>query len=452
MGIKELEQRLNQLLMEAKPLALKSKDGGLTDEESARFDELVENINKAGEDLTEARNRSAQGDKVLGTLEELTRGQGSAARSLPTIGGERREANPDRRDFRNPGKRFVRSEAFTRYAASPNGTSSREMLGSTYFATDGDDADVEYRDGQGPTDFRDLVNTGSFGSDYFQPNRLPGIVAGTPWPLRVRDVLTNGRTDSATIEFVRKGATTNNAAEVAEATTVAGATAKPESAVDLEVVSTTVKTIAHWIPVTRQMLQDAAQIQTFIEAELLLGLQKREDAQLVNGDGSGANLRGILNTTGIQVLNDAALATKPMPADFNQLDLIRRAIKMSRVTGEASPNFVFAHPDDVEVWDTLKDGDGNYLLRSGGPEAGGVRSIWGLTIVETLAVTAGKSLVGDGRYGIVLDKMDGQIFVTDSHSDWFVKNLFAILAESRLALAVTLPAAFVDVDLTAANA
>src|SRR5690606_13402307 len=127
------------------------------------------------------------------------------------------------------------------------------------------------------------------------------------------------------------------------------------------------------------------------------------------------------------------------------------AVTMARVTGEANPNFVFAHPDDVEIWDMLKDGDGNYLLRSGGPEAGGTRRIWGLTIVETLAVSAGEALVGDGRYAIVLDKMDGQIFMTDSHSDWFVKNLFAILAESRLALAVTLPAAFVDVDLAAAN-
>lgn len=451
MNIKELEQRLNQLLQEAKPLAIKSRDGDLTDEESKRFDELVEQINTVGEDLTEARNRAAQGEKVLGTLDEYRKATGSAARSLPGAGAETRQQNPERRDFRNPGKRFVRSEAFKRFQASPFGTSGREMLGSTYFADDGEDVEVDYRDGQGPIDFRDLVYTGSFGASYMQPNRLPGIVAGQAFPLRVRDVLTNGRTDSATVQFVRKGATTNNAAEVAEATTVAGATAKPESAVDLEVVETTVKTIAHWIPVTRQMLQDAAQIKTFIDAELLLGLEKREDTQLVAGDGSGANLRGILNTSGIQVLDATYFTTTaPLPANANELDRIRRAVRKIRVTGEANPNFVLAHPDDVEVWDTLKDADGNYLLRSGGPDAGGVRSIWGLTIVESLAVTARRPLVGDGRYGIVLDKMDGEIFMTDSHSDWFVKNLYAILAESRLALAVTLPAAFADVTLPAA--
>lgn len=450
MNIREMQQRLQELKEEIKPLALKSREGNLTDEESARFDELVENFNKVGEDLTAARNRAARGDEVLGKYDDLTKGLGSAARSLPgQPTRESREQNPDRRDFRNPGKRFVRSDAFKRYAASPNGTSARETLGSTYFADDGED--IAYREGQGPTDFRDLVYTGSFGTGYMQPNRLPGIVAGTPFPLRVRDVLTNGRTDSSTVEFVRKLPSTYNAAEVAEPTTVAGATAKPESAVDLEVVATTVKTIAHWIPVTRQMLQDAAQIQTFIEADLLYGLQRREDTQLVNGDGAGANLRGILNTSGIQVLDNTATtgywATNPLPAGANELDRIRRAVTRIRVVGEANPNFVIAHPDDVEVWDTLKGADGNYLLRSGGPEAGGARSIWGLTIVESLAVTKRSVLVGDGRYGIVLDKMDGQIFMTDSHSDWFTKNLIAILAESRLALAVTLPAAFADVDL-----
>ncbi len=444
MNIEELRKRLQQLLDEAKPLAIKSKDGSLTADEDARFDELASNIEECRKDLAAAEARAAKGEEILGQYNDLQKGKGSAARSLP--GTPTREArNADQHDFRNPGKRFVRSDAFKRYAASPNGTSSRELLGSTYFADDGEE--VEYRAGEGPTDFRDLVYTGGFGAGFMQPNRLPGIVSGTPFPLRVRDVLTNGRTDSATVEFVRKGATTNNAAEVAEATTVAGATAKPESAVDLDVVSTSVKTIAHWIPVTRQMLQDAAQIQTFIEAELLYGLRKREDVQLVAGDGAGVNLRGILNTTGIQVANAAYFTANPLGAAANELDRIRRAVKMSRVTGEANPNFAFAHPDDVEVWDTLKDADGNYLLRSGGPEAGGVRSIWGLTIVETLAVPAGRALVGDGRYAIVLDKMDGQIFMTDSHSDWFVKNLFAILAESRLALAVTLPAAFVDVTL-----
>ena len=37
---------------------------------------------------------------------------------------------------------------------------------------------------------------------------------------------------------------------------------------------------------------------------------------------------------------------------------------------------------------------------------------------------------------------------TDSHSDFFVKNLIAILAEMRAAFGVIRPAAFVTIDLT----
>lgn len=447
MNIEELQKRLRELLEEAKGLAIKSREGDLTAEEDARFDELTNSINDVRKDLLAAEEREQRNQDVIKQYEDLKQPVGSAARSVSQSRKTESE-DPIERAYKSVGKRFTESAAFKRYSVMPSGVSQREVFGSTYFM--GEDA-PEYRSDNGPLDTRALVHGGAFGAGYIQPNRLPGVVAGTPMALRVRDVLTNGRTDSPSVEFVRKLAGTNSAAEVAEATTVAGATNKPESAVNLEVVSTSVKTIAHFIPVTRQMLQDAAQIQTFIEGELMYGLQKREDAQLVNGNGSGANLRGILNTTGIQTLDDTALSTTPMPDDFNQLDLIRRAVKMSRVTGEANPNFVIAHPDDVEVWDTIKDADGNYLLRSGGPEAGGVRSVWGLTIVESLAVASGTSLVGDGRYGIVLDKEDGQIFMTDSHSDWFTKNLIAILAESRLALAVTLPAAFVEVDLAAAN-
>lgn len=443
MNLKELQVRHQQLLDEAKPLAIKSNEGDLTDDENTRFSELVNSINEVRADIAVAETRKAEADKVIAQYADLSKPTGSAARS---VSGN--EAKPETRQYATPGKRFVESDSFKQFAINPRGVSQREGFGSTYFADSG--KSIDYRDGSEPIDTRALVHGGSF-TGYIQPNRLPGVVAGTPLALRVRDVLTNGRTDSNAVEFVRKLSGTNSAAEVAEATTVAGATAKPESAVNLEVVNTNVKTIAHYIPVTRQMLQDAAQIQTFIEGELMYGLQKREDTQLVNGNGSGANLTGILSTTGIQTLDTTALATTPMPTGFNQLDLIRRAATMSRVTGEANPNFVFAHPNTVEEWDMLKDGDGNYLLRSGGPEAGGVKSVWGLTIVETTAVSAGDALVGDGRYAIVLDKQDGQIFMTDSHDDWFTKNLIAILAESRLALAVTLPAAFVEVDLAATN-
>jgi hypothetical protein len=46
--------------------------------------------------------------------------------------------------------------------------------------------------------------------------------------------------------------------------------------------------------------------------------------------------------------------------------------------------------------------------------------------------------------------MEGNIRVSEQHSDFFVRNAIAILAEERLALAVKRPESFVEVSLDSA--
>jgi HK97 family phage major capsid protein len=71
-------------------------------------------------------------------------------------------------------------------------------------------------------------------------------------PLTVIDLITKGETSGDTVEFARITGVTNNAAPVAEATATGDGTGvKPESAMALEAVTETVKTIAHWIPALR---------------------------------------------------------------------------------------------------------------------------------------------------------------------------------------------------------
>ena len=448
MNLEELQRRLQELLNDVKPLAIKSKDGALTAEEDTRFNELVDSINEVRQDIQTAETRQAKADQVLGTIDALSQSRGRLSAIQARGAGAQRDAGQDpEQQFRGIGHRFIQSDDFRRYANNPKGNSQGVEFGSAFH---GETRSLDMAQELGAPDQRALVHGASFAS-YIQPVRLPGVVAGDPFPLRIRDVLQNGRTDSPAVEYVVKNATTNNAAGWAEPSSVGAATSKAESAISLEVKSTTVKTIAHFIPATRNMLQDAAQIESFIEAELLYGLRQVEDTQIVNGNG-GANLTGILNTTGIQELDATYWAANPLPFHGNALDALRRAIKQIQITGESNASFIAAHPDDVEEWETLKDANGNYLLRQCGPESTGVARIWNRPIVPTLSVAAGEPLVGDGRRAIVLDKMDGQIFITDSHSDWFTKNLFAILAESRLALAVTFPAGFVHVDIAAALA
>jgi HK97 family phage major capsid protein len=55
------------------------------------------------------------------------------------------------------------------------------------------------------------------------------------------------------------------------------------------------------------------------------------------------------------------------------------------------------------------------------------------------------ALVGDFTKAVLWLREGAQVLATDSHSDFFVKNLVALLAELRAALGVLLPSAFCKV-------
>lgn len=269
--------------------------------------------------------------------------------------------------------------------------------------------------------------------------QYPQMVQGTyARPLTIRDLVTNGTTNADAIEFPIEGTPTNNAAPVAEATATSGSSgAKPESALALSKGTTTVKTIAHWVPATRRALADAGMLRMYIDTFLRYGLDEELEDQMLTGSGSGENFTGILNTSGIQT---QAWST-------NILTTTRKARTKVRVTGRATPTAYVMHPNDWETIDLLQDNEGRYYY--GGPSILGMPRLWGLPVVESEGMTEGYSVCADWRRAVLMDREQTQILVSDSHSDFFVRNLVAILAELRAAFFVIRPAAFVSIDLTA---
>jgi HK97 family phage major capsid protein len=274
---------------------------------------------------------------------------------------------------------------------------------------------------------------------YIVTDRKPIVDMGTFYrPLRLRDIITNGETDSDTVDYVRQGAHTNAAAAVAEATATSGGSGvKPESSLVLAIITETVKTIAHWIPATRNALADAAQIRTLIDSFLRYGLEEELEDQILNGDGTGSNFTGVANTSGITA----------QAWDTNILTTTRKGRTKVLLTGRANPNAYVLHPTDWETIDLLQDNEARYYF--GGPSAMGSPRLWGLPVVETEAQTVGQGHVADWRLAVLWDRQAAQILVSDSHSDFFIRNLIAILAELRAAFGVLRPAAFVELDLTA---
>ena len=204
------------------------------------------------------------------------------------------------------------------------------------------------------------------------------------------------------------------------------------------------------MPVTRQLMEDLPFMAGYINERLLTGLRRREDAAFLNGTGVAPILRGILQTSGIQVLDAAYFTASPVksPATDNEnINRIRRAIRVLQVTGQAYPTFVVMNPVDAEKVDTSTDANRDYIF--GGATAPLPRRMWGLPIVESDNIAAGTALVGDGQMAAVVDRNQGRIYTTDSHADFFVRNLLAVLAEERVALPVFRPAAFAAVTLIA---
>lgn len=305
--------------------------------------------------------------------------------------------------------------------------------------------------------FKSLVTGASdtSGGAFVVPDQL-GLQVGLDAfqrPLRIRDLVTAGRTGSDSVEYVRMTSFTNNAAPTAEATTAAGPTApggagalvpaagggyKPESALAAVKISAAVKTIAHWMPITKRAVSDAAQVVTLIDAFLRYGLEEELEDQMVQGDNTGENFEGLATVSGVQ----------SQAFDTDLFTTLRKAKTKVRTVGRSIANGYLIHPTDLETLDLLQDNENRYYF--GGPSGvGTAQNLWGLPVIETEAVDPGTAYVGDFRKAILWDREQATIQMTDSHLDFFVRNLVVILAEMRAAFGVIQPTAFVEVDLAA---
>jgi len=267
----------------------------------------------------------------------------------------------------------------------------------------------------------------------------------------VRDLCTNITIESDTFDYVTVTGKTNAAAPVLEATSsatpglsgvaVGAYTAahgvKPESTITFAVVSSIVETIAHIIPITRRAAADGGQVRQMVDAFMLYGLREEEEDQILNGSGTTPNLRGILNTVGINTVGSAG----------TDIDAIVDAIAAVR-NDNREPTAMVIHPNDWYSTGFLlaKDGvNGGYLIGDPRASIDQLNSLWGLRVVVTPAMTENTALVGDFRQAVVADRQQGTIYVSDSHNDWFARNLLAILAEERLGFGVLDPEAFATV-------
>jgi len=284
-----------------------------------------------------------------------------------------------------------------------------------------------------PWDFKATMTTTA--SPVVQPQVSGGILPLLAQPLRIANLLMDGTTDSNTVRYVQETTATNAAAATAE-----GAL-KPESTLILNQVDEPVRKIATFLPVADEMLEDVAQLQSYLNGRLSIFVQQAEEAQIYGGSGVAPQLLGLTGRTGVQT---QAKGTDSVP------DAIFKAMTKVRNTF-LEPDGIVMHPADWEEVRLAKDANQQYY--GGGPFTGayGVNgiasdSLWGKPVVVTTAATQNTALVGAFRTAAQLFRRNTlSVEASNSHSDFFAKNLTAIRAEQRLALAVYRPAAFCTV-------
>lgn len=268
---------------------------------------------------------------------------------------------------------------------------------------------------------------------------------------RVRDLFPVQRTTAAVIEYFRVTGFTNAASVVPERNEGnTGFGTKPQSSLTFTGEQASVRTIAHWEAAHRNALADEPQLQGLIENELLYGLRLVEDDQILNGTGTGQDLLGIRNVSGIQsyLWSSGATAAQNGAAD-NKADALRRAMTLA-LLAYYEPTGVVLHDGDWEDIELLKDSNGQYLLAVS-IALGGEQRVWRAPVVTTPAMDEGFALVGAFGIGAQLyDREEGNIRIAEQHSTFFVENAIVVLAEERLALATKRPEAFVEVTFDSA--
>ena len=288
-----------------------------------------------------------------------------------------------------------------------------------------------------PSGLKDLDSTDPKGGILTGTEKIGGIFAPVDRDLRIRDLLNVQRTTSNAIEYIVETGFVNAAAIAPEKSL------KPQSDLSFDIESATVKTIAHWIPATRQIISDAPMLRNYVDGRLTYGLALTEETQILYGDGTGDNMQGIMTNPNIQ---DAG----GIVGTDSRVDHLRRALTKTLLAGYPATGIVL-HPSDWEDIELLKGTDGHYIWVT--VVSGGETRLWRVPVVQSTGMTEGEFLVGAfGLAGQLWDREAANVRISEHHTDYFARNMLAILAEERLAITIYRPEAFVAGTFAAAGA
>ena len=367
-----------------------------------KMDELKGAIEKAEGQAKDAGEASVETKSAVDGISEELNGIGDRLQNLEQKGLGSQEADAPY----DLGCEFVKSEQFKDFQGGQTGRAKMEVKTA-------------------------IINATGQNQPLVAADRLSGINTTENRQLMIRDLIPTGTTNSNLIEFVRENTFTNNAGpQIAGSPEAYENVTKPESGITFTLVTEPVVTLAHFIPASKQVIDDSAQLQSFISGRLTYGLKLYEDTELLVGTGANHRLNGIYT--------QATAYTVQSPQLTNKLDIVREMVKQAQIANY-TPDAIVMNPQDWFEIDILKVGSSATDIRYvvGNPRAFSQPSLWGIPVVLSNAMVAGTVLVGAfAMSSEIKDRQQAAVEISYENASNFEKNMITIRAEERLALCV----------------
>ena len=284
-----------------------------------------------------------------------------------------------------------------------------------------------------------ITDLAGSGGPLLTPQYVPGILAPGVQPISLLDVVPTLPTSASSISFVKELAVTNSAGYQG-----AQGTKKPESAFTFQRASADVETLAHFVKIAKQMLDDAVGLRAYVESRMLYLLRYVVEGEVLNGSGDAGELDGVnTQATAYDVTIDAGVTA------LSKIDVLRMSMVQVGRSFFPATSFVL-NPEDWAGIELTKDGENRYIFAS--PMAVAGPRLWGLPVVSTYQQTADKFTTGSFTPAAIQMwvREQASVMISTENEDDFVKNLATLLAEMRAALTVYRPSAFVYGDFSVA--
>lgn len=409
-----------------KPATMETVKGHFEKAFADHHKNLEEKFHKYEDDIKNLGAVSAETKASLKSMAEDYKGMLKDVEAVKTdVTGLLEKSGPmgGGQQYKSPGREFLESDQFKGY-----------MGGSTQKAMKKFDKNVFLQ--------KNTI-TGLGGSPADNTNTIvpldtmAGIVAGGFRMLRFLDVVPMGRTSSNQVHYTRESTYTNAAAETQEDA------AKPQSTLTFESVDAPVRTIAHWLKVSKQVVDDAPALETYIDQRMRHGVRQRLESQIIAGNGTAPNIAGLLDADGVTFTD---LATQSGELKF---DYINRA-KYKVIENEYMPDIVLLNPADWGTMERLKVNSGTddrYIAGSASHSAIGylqnglVPTVWGLPVILSNAMTSGEALVLSLDAIMMWMREEATVEIFEQDDTNVQSNLLTIRGEMRAAFTVFRPTA-----------